>query len=213
MNARQDKGKEKTTPKRKRDEELDCSEELSDSESDVYWYDDEEAMAQQHLMNEHGGRMFLDDEAICSDDEDNVTVMDDGDEGPAPATQAPEVVEPPAKKFRLNARQLFLTYPQCSLEPEEVLTLLTEKLGTPEAYIVAQETHQVKEKKKNPNISALSVPKTNLFLGETQTNVSTERSGKNSFPMTNWSNGKNANNSERQSSKEMEELSTEILLM
>lgn len=69
----------------------------------------------------------------------------DGDEGP-------EEVPPPPKKrcvkkpksFRLNAKQLFLTYPQCPIPKEDALNLVSEVAGDPEEYIVAQENHQVK---------------------------------------------------------------------
>lgn len=134
MNGRQDKGKEKERgEKRAREEEdtLSCNEEL-DYEADIEWEDPAELEARDRLMS--GASAFIDDEAVEESD---------GGEGPAPV-EAQEAAQPPKKKFRLNARQLFLTYPQCVLEPDEVLTLLTAKLGEPEAYIIAQEAHQVK---------------------------------------------------------------------
>lgn len=48
------------------------------------------------------------------------------------------------KEFRLQALRLFLTYPQCSLSPEEGFEELKKILGDPEEYIVAQEDHKVK---------------------------------------------------------------------
>lgn len=53
---------------------------------------------------------------------------------------------PPKKraKFDLQSRQLFLTYPQCNLEKEDALLQLSEKLGDPAEYIIAQEEHQVR---------------------------------------------------------------------
>lgn len=44
-------------------------------------------------------------------------------------------------KFRLNARQLFLTYPKCDIPPEEALSLLQDRIPIKD-YIIAQETHQ-----------------------------------------------------------------------
>lgn len=48
-------------------------------------------------------------------------------------------VKAKAKGFRLNAQALFLTYPRCTLSPEEALLILTEKLNkyTLLEYIVA----------------------------------------------------------------------------
>ncbi len=46
------------------------------------------------------------------------------------------------KEFRINARQFFLTYPQCGLEKVEVLRQLREKFAAYiEAYVVAVENH------------------------------------------------------------------------
>ena len=42
--------------------------------------------------------------------------------------------------FRLNSGQLFLTYPQCDLTPDQALALLRDKLDF-ESYIIAQEEH------------------------------------------------------------------------
>lgn len=47
-------------------------------------------------------------------------------------------------KFRLAGLKVFLTYPQCAIEPEEALKQLTAKLekqGVKE-YIIAQEEHK-----------------------------------------------------------------------
>ena len=43
-------------------------------------------------------------------------------------------------EFRINARNLFLTYPKCDLEPEEALSLLRPELDF-EDYVIAQEMH------------------------------------------------------------------------
>lgn len=57
--------------------------------------------------------------------------------------------EPPQKRqrvkdtFDLQSRQLFLTYPQCEVTKEDALLQLSEKVGTPEEYLIAQEKHQV----------------------------------------------------------------------
>lgn len=45
-------------------------------------------------------------------------------------------------QFRLSSRQLFLTYPKCSLEKEDALLMLKEKVPVQD-YIVAQEKHKV----------------------------------------------------------------------
>lgn len=44
------------------------------------------------------------------------------------------------KKFRLNTQQLFFTYSQCSIEPEQLYQHLEELLKI-EDYVIAQETH------------------------------------------------------------------------
>lgn len=51
--------------------------------------------------------------------------------------------EPPKKKlkFRLNAKQIFLTYSQCDLEKEDLLEFLKTKLHL-ERYIIARERHE-----------------------------------------------------------------------
>lgn len=89
--------------------------------------------------------------AVCAadhymelDDEQRKRKADDagkektGDEGASSV--------PPKKraKFELQSRQLFLTYPQCNIEKEDALLQLSEKLGDPAEYIVAQEEHQVR---------------------------------------------------------------------
>lgn len=43
--------------------------------------------------------------------------------------------------FRLNAKQLFLTYPQCELSKDRVLEILSDVLDI-ELYIIAQEQHE-----------------------------------------------------------------------
>lgn len=61
-----------------------------------------------------------------------------------------EVASPPKKAkqsgdgFRLNSKQLFLTYPQCPMGKEEALLQVEAKLGIdPVEYLVAEEKHQV----------------------------------------------------------------------
>lgn len=44
--------------------------------------------------------------------------------------------------FRLNAQNLFLTYPTCSLTPQKALTQLQGILPGIESYIIAQESHE-----------------------------------------------------------------------
>jgi hypothetical protein len=46
-------------------------------------------------------------------------------------------------KFRIYAKKLLLTYPQCNLEPTNVLKLLQDKLDIKD-YLIAQELHQDK---------------------------------------------------------------------
>lgn len=48
-------------------------------------------------------------------------------------------------RFRLSGKQLFLTYPQCDITKEDAFLQLSEKLGDPEEYIIAQEKHEVGE--------------------------------------------------------------------
>lgn len=46
-----------------------------------------------------------------------------------------------AKTFRINARQFFLTYPQCTLKPEEILNKLPVN-NCIEHYVISQEKHE-----------------------------------------------------------------------
>lgn len=52
-------------------------------------------------------------------------------------------MEPPKKKlkFRLQARQIFLTYSQCDLPKRELLEFLQSKLSV-DRYIIAVEKHE-----------------------------------------------------------------------
>nr|QTE03368.1 MAG: replication-associated protein [Grus japonensis CRESS-DNA-virus sp.] len=61
--------------------------------------------------------------------------------------QVPHVTSSKRKRgFELNAKGLFLTYPQCSIQPQEALDLLREicqkKKRTVEEYLIATEKHQ-----------------------------------------------------------------------
>jgi len=97
-------------------------------------------------------RKFEDLEAECTDtssDEYNETdaeleeaVQDelDGEKG---KEKEPDVTEPPKKKFRINAKQLSLTYSRCPISKEEVYSQLHKKLGPPTEYLVVQEDHKV----------------------------------------------------------------------
>lgn len=87
----------------------------------------------------------------------DAAMMSMGDDFFVPATpEASEAVpseEPPIKKkkgsgYRLNSSQLFLTYPQCDLEPVVILDLLKIILKrTPiMKYLISKELHQVKKK-------------------------------------------------------------------
>lgn len=49
--------------------------------------------------------------------------------------------EPP-RRFRLRTTQLFLTYPTCSLTPQDALTLLKNKIPNLTEWIVATENHK-----------------------------------------------------------------------
>lgn len=56
-----------------------------------------------------------------------------------------EPLEPPKKKFRINARQLALTYARTggAITKEECFDQLREKLGDPSEFLIAQESHKV----------------------------------------------------------------------
>src|SRR5690349_7922334 len=45
--------------------------------------------------------------------------------------------------FRINSRQLFLTWPQCNISKENALKLLQEKLAI-DQYVIAEELHEDK---------------------------------------------------------------------
>lgn len=59
----------------------------------------------------------------------------------------PQNVNEEKAKFRIASRQLFLTYPQCGMDPLEMLSELrgTRLLSSNpiQEYIVAQEKHKV----------------------------------------------------------------------
>lgn len=46
------------------------------------------------------------------------------------------------KSFRLQAKHLFLTYPQCSLEPTKALEILNERVDRISQYVIAREQHK-----------------------------------------------------------------------
>lgn len=52
------------------------------------------------------------------------------------------VATPAENTFRLSCKTLFLTYPRCPLEKEDVLVQLGEKLGDADEYLIAQEHHE-----------------------------------------------------------------------
>lgn len=62
-----------------------------------------------------------------------------------------EIQLPPKKRFRINARQLFLTYPKCPLDKETALLKVTEITGSPKDYIVAREKHKVGYRQNKPS--------------------------------------------------------------
>ncbi len=67
-----------------------------------------------------------------SEDEDLFEPIGEEEEEPMP---------PPPPRFRINCKQLFLTYPQCSADKQVVLTSIIEKLD-PEWAIVCREAHE-----------------------------------------------------------------------
>lgn len=48
----------------------------------------------------------------------------------------------PPKRFRLNAKALFLTYPQCPIPTDIALQILEQKLPTIGTHLIAQELHK-----------------------------------------------------------------------
>lgn len=78
----------------------------------------------------------------CDDSDDDEKGKEK--EAPEPSEEpGPSVPVAKAKKFDLQSRQLFLTYPQCDIGKEDALLQLSSKLGDPAEYIVAQEEHEV----------------------------------------------------------------------
>lgn len=69
--------------------------------------------------------------------------------------------EKPAKpkKFRINSQQLFLTFPQCPLEPTVVLDKIYSKVNV-DKYVVAQEQH--KDGNKHIHVYLLLEQKVNI---------------------------------------------------
>jgi len=68
-----------------------------------------------------------------------------------------EAPPPPKKRYRLNSKTLYLTYPKCPITVEETLAYLEVKLGEIQEYIIARELHQVLP-------SASTQPTCNHFL-------------------------------------------------
>lgn len=73
---------------------------------------------------------------------------EDGSDKRKREAQAGEKELPPKKRanFNLHTRQLFLTYPQCDISKEDALLQLSEKVGNPDEYLIAQEEHQVRKR-------------------------------------------------------------------
>jgi len=101
-------------------------------------------------------RKFEDIEAECtdtdSDEYESTTDHDleeavqdelDGEKRDKGKEKEPDVAEPPKKAFRINAKQLSLTYSRCPISKQEVYSQLHKKLGPPTEYLVVQEDHKV----------------------------------------------------------------------
>jgi len=92
-------------------------------------------------------RKFEDLEAECTDtdsteneSDDDCVQLEESDKG---KEKEPDVAEPPKKKFRINAKQLSLTYSRCPISKEEVYSQLHKAVGPPIEYLVVQEDHKV----------------------------------------------------------------------
>lgn len=98
-------------------------------------------------------RKFEELEAECTDtdstetdeEDEQQTETDPRDKGKEKEPDPTELKnrKKPKKPFRINARQLALTYPKCPLPRETVFDQLLQKLGDPTEYLIAQETHKV----------------------------------------------------------------------
>jgi len=93
-------------------------------------------------------RKFEEIEAECTDtdsteydNDDDCVQLDEGDNGKKKEPDTTE--EAPKKKFRINAKQLALTYSRCPISKQEVYSQLHQKLGAPTEYLVVQEDHKV----------------------------------------------------------------------
>lgn len=106
-----------------------------------------------------------DKEVLCPDSE--TEVADDEMEEYVEGSEAEEAdsqsyPDPPKKKakrsgFRIQAKNIFCTWPKCDLPPEDVLKQMENKWGERADYIVARETHQVNlpsERRFAPFLSA-----------------------------------------------------------
>ncbi len=78
------------------------------------------------------------DEELTTTEEYEPMLFDDEE---AIAETQEEEMPPPPSPFRLNAKHLFLTFPQCDEEKEVVLASIISKLD-PEWAVVAQEQHK-----------------------------------------------------------------------
>lgn len=90
---------------------------------------------------------YIDDEASCDSDRMDTDGEDESTEEDEAGPINPPPKKKPAKegggKFRLHAKNLFLTYPKCDLDKEDAYQQLENKLGKPEEYIIAREKHLV----------------------------------------------------------------------
>lgn len=75
--------------------------------------------------------------------EDDKRKREEDKEKDLPAKKRGKATATGDSRFRLSGKQLFLTYPQCEIAKEDAFLQLTEKLGDPEEYLIAQEKHEV----------------------------------------------------------------------
>lgn len=91
--------------------------------------------------------------------------------------ETPEEQLPPKKRsaFRLQAKTVFCTYPQCPIPPEDALKQLTHKWGlAPMEYVIGREKHQV-------SASPPSTPPSAPYLSATALLRNTEAQNKAFF--------------------------------
>lgn len=112
------------------------------------WGSDEEELAQDAADPSQARNRVLNFIDLCSEESSGDDVSEVPPTLPVPSTpvaRPPPFMDPPApgRPFRINAKKLFLTYPQCDTGPVTALENIQRKFGAQlVSCVVAQELHE-----------------------------------------------------------------------